>query len=381
MGWGGKKTHKVVGGKIKAVENLTSLSNELQAGDDGTLYSFSGDNGQTADFGAAEANIEFDVNHWQNKLGLNQLTGYTNANTSQLDGPNKIAGAWTTGDIDAFLSGSSLGEYFNWSAGSGTAQLVLDLGSNTQVDSFTMYSDASSNWPNFTGDVLVIEGSTTSDVAGFSTIYTATGSNYDLSTNDNATQNLDVPGSYRWIRFKTLGTANSQNFTGGVLLNQNVPASVSNSVNTAVVSGANTFSSGTLTVKDEFGVSLADAQINVADNIDGGGFGAFVSLDTFKALGNRVATTSYALKFQLVGTPSLKDITINTPQAILTLNNNLVEMLIDSIRKVALSSSGTVELDDSTTPATPVDGVTIYSEAGVLKYIDSTGIVRTITVI
>ena len=141
--------------------------------------------------------------------------------------------------------------------------------------------------------------------------------------------------------------------------------------------------SASLRVYDSGGALATDSGYNVMWSVDGGVDGypsGALTPSAFRALGLLTTSTNYRIAIQPIGSQTVANIEIweNETQLSVTVGGG-IRQTVNGERKFELNIDGQMMLDDSTTPDTPVDGVTLYSENEVLKYKTASGVVKVIT--
>jgi len=132
-----------------------------------------------------------------------------------------------------------------------------------------------------------------------------------------------------------------------------------------------TFSAGTFKAYDNVAALISGTgKVNVAYEVDGGGMGALVDQDTFKALGDIAYTTQFDIQLQLVGAQRFSKATISTPNTVLQLTSDGQAQVMDGGSKV--SSFGKLGVAPVSLTTTERDALT-GMDGGAIIFNETTG--------
>jgi len=277
-------------------------ANQVRGGDSGSNY-----DGSPTVFGNAGDNVNQTSDGWGNDPDrATDPINNGNYNTSNSSPYSTSANGEFSSTYAAWKAFDGLDNTY-WAPSSGYGYVQIDLGSNTTIVAFNIRSSHLSH----ALEKFTIQGST--DGSNFTTLYTFDGV---IAVNSAlGITNLDTVGSYRYYRVDITETSSGSAAVGELDLYEiNGYVSTTNTF-TYTVSQAVTVNPTSFVAYDQDDNLITTGEMNLEYSIDGGAYSGLVDIDTFKALGQLVSTTSIAFRYQMVGATRLKLARISTPSS------------------------------------------------------------------
>ena len=178
---------------------------------------------------------------------------------------------------------------------------------------------------------------------------------------------------------------NSGGLFGGFSIFRILEEVIASTDNTAdgkmVVVAPEIFTPSSLVVRDDVGAIVSDASVNAIEVVDGtpGNGGTLVTLDTFRLRPNLASSANVQVRVQPVGAQRIGSVSMTSIATNTAITASNFVQQVAGAAMLLLDGLGGIFQVNRTTPATPVDGVTVFSEGDVLKYVDPAGDVANVS--
>ena len=344
----------VISPKAGYGENGTSMATAA------TLFEKSG-----GDFASAGSNIQYTSGNWNNMVA--ELLVDSSDITGSIDFTPAI------GTIADVLDGT-----YSTALRGGTADHHFEMEFPAPKDLTKVEYSLPGSYASYTGQVYVeyYNGSTWEEAH-----HNASYDFINFTSPDSKVMYVASFSSFgshsRW-RVRWTGNLNGSGIWQ-IKAHEAAPATSDNTVTADMgLTEAINISPASIIVKDGAGSALADSDVNVSYDLDGGGFTALESLDVFKARSEFISVNSLSLKLQPVGLAAFDLVDISSPSTeVLTLKdgiqynkNGVLKLQIDDgITYEDATKQTTAFLGGATGSFTAQSGETVTVTNGVITSI------------